>query len=208
MDTFLRFGINYGDNQKSELTGDVVNIDREYIWRKNKLDKTHKFSAESDLESYLIFTLKQSKTIEYKNINALLQKFDNNKLDYSNVYNQFIFGNAYPSDLTVLNKNNINVFELKKDSLSIGSISQIEKEIKKHLYYSLFSNRPQTESTGRLNFYLVCLKDDNNKKFRQIILRKYNEAHKKIWTSRENNIIFVDYSIKNNTLLLEEFKFS
>jgi len=206
--TFLKFGINYGDGRKSELVGDVVNIDREYIWQKNKLDKTNNFSSESDLESYLIFTLKQSKTIEYRNINGLLKKFDNNELHYSSIYNQFIFGNAYPSDLTILNENNINVFELKKDSLSSGSIAQIEKEIKKHLYYSLFSNRLQIKSAGRFNFYLICLKDDNNKKFGQIILGKYNEAHKKIGTLRENNIVFVDYSIKNNALLLEEIKFS
>ncbi|TSC91707.1 MAG: hypothetical protein CEN91_599, partial [Candidatus Berkelbacteria bacterium Licking1014_85] len=112
-DTFFKFGINYGDGRKSELAGDVVNIDRKYIWQKNRLDKTHKFSSESDLESYLIFALKQPKTIEYSNINTLLKKFDNNELHYSSVYNQFIFGNAYPSDLTVLNQNNINVFELK-----------------------------------------------------------------------------------------------
>ena len=207
-DTFLKFGIDYGYYQKSELADNVVNIDRKYIWQKNKLDKTHKFSSESDLESYLIFTLKQPKTIEYSNINALLKKFDNNELHYSSVYNQFIFGNAYPSDLTVLNENNINVFELKKDSLSSNSIAQIEKEIKKHLYYSLFSNRLQTKRAWRFNFYLVYLKDDDNKKFEQIILGKYNEVHKKIGALRENNIIFVDYSIKSDTLLLEGVKFS
>jgi len=133
--------------------------------------------------------------------------FEGNELHYSHIYNQFIFGNTYPSDLAILNEKNINVFELKRSSLSNDSIAQIEKEIKKHLYYSLFSGRLCAKNVRRFNFYLISLKDNRNNKIRRIISGKYRGARRKIKESRENNIIFVDYSIENNTLLLEKAKF-
>ena len=54
-DVFLKFGTSYGKGQTSKLIGETVDVNRQYIWKKNRLDKTHKFSSESDLESYLVF---------------------------------------------------------------------------------------------------------------------------------------------------------
>ena len=93
-----------------------------------------------------------------KALTKLLNKYKSNDLQFSEIYNQFIFGNAYPSDIVILNKDNINVFELKKDKLTNNTIPQIEKEIKKHLYYSLFSNRIESDKDiKRFNFYLIYL---------------------------------------------------
>jgi predicted Zn-dependent protease with MMP-like domain len=168
------------------------------------LDKKRFFSSESDLESYIIFSLKKIDSEEYENINKLLGKYRNNQLRSSNVHNQFIFGNAYPSDIAILNKNNINVLELKKDKLSNSIILQIEKEIKKHLCYSLFSHRIESKNIERFNFYLIFLRDKDNNQFKQIIFEKYNNLCKQLDALRENNITFVEYYVKDSILYLEE----
>lgn len=202
--TFEHFGFNYIDVQESALINDLIDINCEYIYRKNKLDKKNYFSSESDLESYIILSLKNEKGEEYKSINTLLNKYENNNLRFSEIYNQFILGNAYPSDIVVLNKNNINVFELKKDKLTGNVIPQIEKEIKKHLYYSLFSERIKSNNIERFNFYLIYLKYSDNERFKSLIPGKYNQLCNRIQALRENTITFVEYHFANNKLTLEE----
>ena len=138
LDTLNQAGFDYNVNlQKGNSDKDLIPVDNKYIWDKNKLDKRRYFSSESDMESYIIISLKSSQGKVYDNLATLLNRYPNNDLQLSEVYNQFIFGNAYPADLVVLNKKNINVFELKKDKLTNNNIPQIEKEIKKHLYYLL-----------------------------------------------------------------------
>jgi transposase len=189
----------------NKLGGDLTPVDREYIWRKNRLDRRNTFSSESDLECYLIFSLKTPECQEYKGLQKLLSKYECNELNFSEIYNQFIFGKAYPCDILILNQKNINVFELKKDKLSQNTIPQIEKEIKKHLYYSIYSDR--TKSNGdlrRFNFYLICSKDQNNKHFKKLIYEKYSHLCSKLNNLRENTITVVEYHVNNNILLLEE----
>ena len=208
LNTFLKIGIEYANNLKSSIQSNLKNIssniDCEYIYNKNKLDKKCYFSSESDLEAYIIFSIKITKSDEYKNVNKLLNKYPNNGLQCE-IYNQFIFGNAYPSDIVILNKENINVFELKKDKLSNSNIAQIEKEIEKHLYYSLFSNRIKSNTgINRFNFYLTYLKDNASEQFEQSIIKKYKHLCNKIIGLRENTITFVEYEVKDKILLLEE----
>ncbi len=131
--TLERTGINLSHGYVSKLSGDSPPVDREYIWGKNRLDQRSIFSSESDLESYLILSLKNSEFREYRSLQELLNKHRHNELHLSEIYNQFIFGNAYPCDILILNDKNINVFELKRDKLTQSAIPQIEKEIKKHL---------------------------------------------------------------------------
>jgi hypothetical protein len=202
--TFEHLGLEYNYLEYSELTGNLIDVDCKYLWDKNKLDKKYYFSSESDLESYIIFNLKKTESEEYKSINKLLNKHRNNQLQSSDVYNQFILGNAYPSDIAILNKNNVNVFELKKDKLSNSIVLQIEKEIKKHLYYSLFSHRIQSNNIERFNFYLIYLRDDDNSQFKRLIFEKYNNLCKQIDAFRANNITFVEYHVKDSILFLEE----
>ena len=209
LNTFLKIGIEYSNNLKPSIQSNLKNIsndiDCEYIYNKNKLDKKCYFSSESDLETYIIFSIKITKSNEYKNVNKLLNKYPNNGLQCSAIYNQFIFGNAYPSDIVILNKENTNVFELKKDKLSNSNIAQIEKEIEKHLYYSLFSNRIKSNTEiNRFNFYLTYLKDNASGQFKQSIIEKYKHLFNKIVYLRENTITFVEYEVKDKMLLLEE----
>jgi hypothetical protein len=201
---FSKFGVDYPSDQNAKLTEISTEIDCEYIWQKNKLDKKHYFSSESDLEAYLMLAFKNTKSEECKTINKLLTEHENNQLHSSYIYNQFIFGNAYPSDIAIINDANINVFELKKDGLSNALILQIEKEMKKHLYYSLFSNRLQPKDIKRFNFYLVYLSHEDNSKFRQLILERYNNLCKKINTTRKNTITLVEYKIRGNSVLFQK----
>ncbi len=202
--TFENFGFNHGEAQEGTLNNDLINVDSEYIYRKNKLDKKNYFSSESDLESYIVISLKNEKGDEYKSFNKLLDKYENNNLEISEIYNQFILGNAYPSDIVVLNENNINIFELKKDKLTVNVIPQIQKEIKKHLYYSLFSERIKSNNIERFNFYLIYLRNTDNELLRSVIFEKYNQLCKKIQALRENTITLVEYEFKDNQLILEE----
>ncbi len=208
LNTFQQLGSKYhNDIEVRELRGDLVDIHCHYIWDKNKLDKRHYFSSESDLESYIILSLKNAKSEEYKNLDKLLNKYKSNDLQFSEIYNQFIFGNAYPSDIVILNKDSINVFELKKDKLANNIIPQIEKEIKKHLYYSLFSDRIKSDNNlKRFNFYLVYSKDNDNSQHKRLIFEKYNDLCKKVDTLRENTITFVEYYAKDKILILEEVR--
>jgi hypothetical protein len=121
LNTFQQVGSEYHSNiQVRELKGELVDIYCQYIWEKNKLHKKRYFSSESDLESYMILSVKNSISEVYKSLAMLLNKHQANDLQFSEIYNQFIFGNAYPSDIAILNKDNINVFELKKNKLAIS----------------------------------------------------------------------------------------
>jgi hypothetical protein len=203
--TFQQPGSKYHkDIEVKELGGGLIEIHCCYIWEKNKLDKRHYFSSESDLESYIILSLRDVKSEEYKSVARLLNKYKSNDLQFSEIYNQFIFGNAYPSDIVILNRDNVNVFELKKDKLTNNTIPQIEKEIKKHLYYSLSSNRIESKDIKRFNFYLISLKDSDNERFKQVILEKYKDLCERIETLRENTLSFVEYHVKDDILILEE----
>ncbi len=208
LNTFQQLGSKYHkDIEVRELREDLIDIHCPYIWDKNKLDKRHYFSSESDLESFIILSLKNAKSEEYKSLAKLLNKYKSNDLQFSEIYNQFIFGNAYPSDIVILNKDNINVFELKKDKLANNIIPQIEKEIKKHLYYSLFSDRIKSyKNLKRFNFYLVYLEDSDNSQYKRLIFEKYNELCKKVDALRENTLTFVEYYVKNKVLILEEVR--
>jgi len=202
--TFDHFGFNYSPVQESTLINDMIHIDCEYICRKNKLDKKNYFPSESDLESYIILSLKNDKSEEYKSVNTLLNKYENNDLQFSEIYNQFIFGNAYPSDIVILNKTNINLFELKKDELTNNVIPQVEKEIRKHLYYSLFSERIKSKDIQRFNFYLIYFKNSGNERLKSLISGKYKQQCNRMQALRENTITFIEYRFVNNKLILEE----
>jgi len=203
--TLERTGINLSRGHVSELSGDSPPVDRKYIWGKNRLDRRSIFSSESDLESYLILSLKNSQFKEYKSLQEGLNKHQNNELHLSEIYNQFIFGNAYPCDILILNDKNINVFELKRDKLTQSVIPQIEKEIKKHLYYSMHSDRiKSSDDLRRFNFYLICSRHQNNKHFKKLIYEKYFRLCGKLNNLRENTVTVVEYHVNNNILFLEE----
>ena len=82
---------------------------------------------------------------------------------------------------------------------------QLEKEIKKHLYYSMFSDRVKSIcSANRFNFYLICSKDSDNVKFKQSIIEKYCDLYGRIGSIRENTITFVEYFVKDDGVVFEE----
>ena len=89
------------------------------------------------------------------------------------------------------------MLELKKDPLTLSQIPQIEKEMKKHLCYSLFSNRIRQTDTNRFNFFLVNPHDKNNTQFRPVIEDKYWNICENIKTHRENTITFVEYTVND-----------
>jgi hypothetical protein len=87
--------------------------------------------------------------------------------------------------------------------LTLSQIPQIEKEMKKHLCYSLFSNRIRQIDTNRFNFYLVTLRDKNNISFKPIIEDKYWNLCEKLRAHRENTITFIEYTVNEIGLSLE-----
>lgn len=203
LDVFQSAGSRYDTCYKIKEVNELANVDCRYVWVKNKLNRNNRFSSESDMETYVIISLKNTDNKEFEYIRNLLEKYSVNSLIDSKVYNQFIFGNAYPADIVITNERNINVLELKKDPLTLSQIPQIEKEMKKHLCYSLFSNRIQQTDTNRFNFYLVTLQDMNNTPFRPIIEDKYWNICKKLGTRRENTITFVEYTVNDSGLSFE-----
>jgi len=181
-------------------------VDCNYIWNRNNIDRKGSFSSESDLEAFLLFSLKKAKSDEYKYINNLLNKHADNDLQVSEIYNQFVFGNAYPSDILIINKHNMNVFELKKDELANTLIPQIEKEMKKLLYFSLFCNRfkPSHNSSKRFNLYLVYLKTKSAQTLKNHIIKRYHHFCNEINALRKNTIIFGEYEPGDKRLVIEE----
>jgi len=203
-DTFKNYGKIHNSLQLRNLDGGVANVDCEYIWQKNKLDKKREFASESDLESHILLSLKNSKSYEYKILNEIVTKHSGLGLMDSRIYNQFIFGNAYPADIVIVNDRSLNVFELKKGNLVSNIVTQVEKEIKKHLYFSLFSERTPLNGAVRIfNFYLVCL-TPGNEEVQDLIARTYEFLQSKIHYPRKNNLIFLEYEPRDNTLCIFE----
>ena len=201
-DTLQNFGIAYKNHDQKKLDHEIVEVTREYIWQKNRLDKKQQFASESDLETYLLLSLKNKSSCEYKTFNEIMAKYSGNNLIHSIIYNQFIFGNAYPADLVVATDSSINVFELKRDRLTSIIVNQIEKEIRKHLYYSLLSERVVQKDVPKVfNFYLVCL-HQGNKKTKDLISNIYESLQNRIQYPRKNSLIFLEYKLRDGTLFL------
>jgi hypothetical protein len=202
--TLQKFGNTYNNRDPKNLDHEIVEVSSEYIWQKNRLDKKHQFASESDLETYLLLSLKNKYSYEYKTFNEIMGKHSGGNLTNSIVYNQFIFGNAYPADLVVTTSCSINVFELKKDRLTSIIVNQIEKEIRKHLYYSLLSERVVQENASKVfNFYLVCL-HQGNKKTQDLISNIYESLQSRIQYPRKNSLIFLEYELRDGALSLFE----
>jgi hypothetical protein len=203
LDVFQSAGSRYDACNKTKEVNDVAHVDCHYIWVKNKLNRSTQFSSESDMETYIIMSLKSANNKEFEYFRNFLGKYSVNSLSDSQIYNQFIFGNAYPADIVITNENNVNVLELKKDHLTLSQIPQIEKEMKKHLCYSLFSNRIRQTDAHRFNFYLVTLQDQNNASLRPIIEDKYWNLCENLSKHRENTITFVEYTVNHSGLAFD-----
>jgi hypothetical protein len=202
LDTLQKCGKAYKNHDQKKLDHEIVEVTREYIWQKNRLDKKQQFASESDLETYLLLSLKNENSCVYKTFNEIMAKYSGNNLIHSIIYNQFIFGNAYPADLVVATDSSVNVFELKRDRLTSIIVNQIEKEIRKHLYYSLLSERVAQKNVPKVfNFYLVCLYQ-GNKKTQDLILNIYESLQSRIQYPRKNNLIFLEYEPRDGTLFL------
>jgi hypothetical protein len=204
LQTFEQTDSIYKISGETNLGNELSSIDSKFIWDKNKLDRKKSFSSESDFESYLLMSLKDPQSKVYLLLEKLLNKYEQNDLKDSEIYNQFILGNAYPADIVILNQHNINVLELKKESLAQNTLPQIEKEIRKHLVYSLFSKRIESEAVRRFNFCLILFKADSNKYFKELISEKFRFLCGIMMSPRENTISFWEYSIEENQLLLQE----
>jgi hypothetical protein len=204
LDVFQSAGSGYDVCYKIKEVNNLAKVDCHYIWAKNKLDRNNHFSSESDMEAYIVMSLKNADNKESEYVKDLLGKYSANCLINSKVYNQFIFGNAYPADIVIINEYNINVLELKKDPLTLSQIPQIEKEMKKHLCYSLFSNRIRQSDTKKFNFYLVTLQDENSTPLRSVIRDKYLNLCNKIRSHRESTLSFVEYKVNNSGISFEE----
>lgn len=191
------------ENQSCPMDYQKLKVDIDFLIKKNNLEKKPFFSSESDLETYILLNLKDKKSILSKQIDKILIRFPNNTFDNSEVYNQFIFGNAYPADLVILNKNNINIFELKKDNLDQNQLPTVRKEIKKHCYYSLFSKRLLPEGIKTMNFFLVVQKSRVNLQFQDILKEEFKRISKPIDKYRINNFLFLQYYFENGQLLLK-----
>ncbi|MCK4781500.1 hypothetical protein KAS79_01050 [Candidatus Parcubacteria bacterium] len=178
-------------------------VDTNFLIAKNKLFKKLSFSSESDLEAFILLNLKNENSILYKQIDKILNEFQKNYLGNSITYNQFIFGNAYPADIVIINKENINIFELKKDILDQNPLSILRKEMKKYCYYSLFSRRIQNKDIKRMNFFLLTLKDANNKT-KKDLYREFSNINNFVSNLRENNFIILEYYIDNGRLFIKK----
>lgn len=188
------------DNKDYAPEYNKLSVDQNFIADKNKLYKKLFFSSESDLEAFVIFCLKNQRSTTYNSLNNILNVYPKNELNYSTIYNQFIFGNAYPSDIVILNKNNINILELKKTGLEKSTISTIEKEINKSSLYSLYSNRLETNH-AQINFFLTVLKDKNNISFKKYLEEYFKKTVTKISNLRKYNFTIIEYYIENQDLL-------
>jgi len=200
---------NYGNNFKPINSKnyapeyDKLKVDQEFIVDKNKLFKRLFFSSESDLEAFIILCLKNPRSTTYNSLNNILNVYPKNELNYSTVYNQFIFGNAYPSDVVILNKNNINILELKKTGLEKSMTATIEKEINKYCLYSLYSDRLETDHT-QVNFILTVLRDRNNINFKKNLEEYFKKIVAKVSNLKKYNFMIIEYYIENQNLLFRQ----
>lgn len=182
-----------------------LEVNLEFLENKNNLFKKYSFSSESDLESYILLSLKNKNGDISKNLSKILDYYPDNSLVTSTTYNQFILGNAYPSDIVIINSANINIFELKRNQFDKSSLEMIKKELKKYCYYSLYSRRLSNGNTKqRMNFFLICLKNRNNIKFKPILEKEFKNIIKPISRFRENNFLILEFYIKDGFLLFEK----
>jgi hypothetical protein len=200
-DAFEKYGKPYTAPVDAEnLEGDLKPVDAVYILKKNNFHRKGIFEAESDFEAVLTMALRNPypeglfKSVEH----CLNEVAPDNSMSESSVYNQFLLGNAYPADLCIVNDFNINVFELKKDTLANISYDRLKKEIQKHSFYSLFSNRIDNQpAPKRFNFFLACRKDPQNEKFSEKVFTIFNEVVKPLNQFRENKIVVLEYYKKD-----------
>jgi len=181
-----------------------LKVDSEYIANKNRLSKKSFFSSESDLEAFIIFSLKNNRSIVYDQLNKILNNIQNNDLNHSIIYNQFIFGNAYPSDIVIINQNNINILELKKTKLEKVMITTIEKEIKKYCYYSLYSKRIEENNDRQINFFLIILNGEQNLKYKEYLENYFERSIKPVSCFAKFSFAIVEYYVENQTLLFRK----
>ena len=199
---------NYGgnllpiDNKDYIPLYDKSKVDLTFLADKNKLQNKPYFSSESDLEAYIILCLKNKNNITHKHLKDILNVYPKNNIDNSSIYNQFVFGNAYPSDIVILNKDNINIIELKKTELDKNMIPTIEKEIKKYCLYSLYSDRLE-DGSKQINFVLIVLKNKINISFRRHLEDYFEKSLVEVSNLKKYNFMIVEYYIKDGQLLFE-----
>ena len=192
------FGVKTSNAEESLLINSKTQqVDLNFLKTKNNLAKKSYFSSECDLETYIILSLKTKNQL-YKELDQILQQ-PNNNLNDSIIYNQFVLGNAYPSDLVILNTDNVNIFELKKDQITKVHIGTIKKEIKKYCLYSLHSER-LNQTKKRIIFYLICLKSDY--KIYKNIYKNFEKIIKTLNANEAKQITLkiLEYQIKDKKL--------
>ena len=193
----------YSDPKNYLPAPDASKVNLTFLENKNRLFKKYSFSSESDLESYILLSLKDKNSNIFKNLSEILNHFPNNNLASSIIYNQFIFGNAYPSDIVIINSANINVFELKKNQFDKSSLEMIKKELKKYCYYSLYSPRLLNERTKqRVNFFIVFPRNESYN-FEKILKKEFELIINSINKFRENNFVILEYYITDNKLIFD-----
>lgn len=202
---FKNFGNLLCNLPSKSVASNTEDVNSAYVWQKNRVDRKRQFVSEADLETYILLSLKNRQSNMYKAFNEIVTKHSGVELKDSIIYNQFIFGNAYPADIVILNDHSLNVFELKKDVLTSSMVPQVEKEIKKHLYFSIFSERTAFLNGTEyiFNFYLVCLSQGNNE-VQDVISRTYESLQSKIRCHRKNNLIYLEYEPRNDDLFIRE----
>jgi len=178
-------------------------VDAEFLTNKNNLFKKLSFSSEGDLETFILLGLKNKDNHLYKQFNDILNTFQKNYLDKSKIYNQFILGNAYPTDMVILNKENINIFELKKDCLSQNLFSTLRKEMRKYCYYSLFSHRIENQKNIQMNFFLLTLRGGDERLKRDITI-DFSDITNPIDHIRKNNFTMFEYFIDRKQMIIEK----
>lgn len=181
----------------------VQNVNTDFLINKNRLSQKLSFSSESDLESFILLNLKNKDSYLYKQIDNIMDVFPENHLANSEIYNQFIFGNAYPADVMIINDENINVFEVKKDYLGPDLFPVLKKEMQKYCYYSLFSKRIKKWNIKRMNFFVLVFKNDHNK-LEKNLYSEFSNIVSPINIYRENNLIILKYYIKENQIFIEK----
>jgi len=183
-----------------------LEVNLEFLANKNHLFKKNFFSSESDLESYILLSLKDRGSTIFKNFSEIFNYYSNNNITTSVIYNQFIFNNAYPSDIVIINDANINILELKKDPISKASINVIKKEFKKYCYYSLFSSRlPINNTKRRMNFYLIFPKNQDAN-INKVLKNEFSLIINSINEFRKNNFGIIQYYINDNKLIFEALR--
>ncbi|OGN16498.1 MAG: hypothetical protein A3B99_05255 [Candidatus Yanofskybacteria bacterium RIFCSPHIGHO2_02_FULL_44_12b] len=203
---FTKFGKPVKIKRKQYASvGKGLKVDLEYLSAKNKISTKSSFLSENYLESFILLSLKEKDNCIRRQLSTTLNNFPENKLENSDVYNQFIFGNAYPSDIVIVNKANANIFELKKDILSRDLMPQIRKEMYKYCYFSLFSPRLDNQEVKRMNFFLLALRG-GDPKLKAKLREEFNKINQALRHYRENSFTILEYYIEENRLVIGEAK--